>query len=254
MHYYQFHIGDYRAATAHLTNEEDLAYRRLLDMLYDTEQPIPNDLQWVARRIRLEASVIRDVLNDMFSKNENGTWFSPRADAEIAAFKGKQEQASKAGKASAQRRMNGSSTDVQPEATDSQPTINHKPLTINHLIQGAAAPLSETSFPTCPHTKILELWQKHLPHLTQHRSWEGSRQATLRQRWVQAGRPSTYSPNGYKTLPEGLAWWDSFFAYIANDTKLAAGFESQGRTWRPDLEWIINATNFAKIIDGKYNK
>jgi hypothetical protein len=71
---------------------------------------------------------------------------------------------------------------------------------------------------------------------------------------VQAAKPSTYSPNGYKTLPEGLAWWDSFFNYIANDTKLSAGFESQGRTWKPDLEWIINATNFAKIIDGKYNK
>lgn len=254
MHYYQFHIGDYRAATAHLTNEEDLAYRRLLDMLYDTEQPIPVDLQWVARRIRIEASVIRDVLNDMFTPNEDGTWSSPRADMEIAAFKGKQEHASKAGKASAQSRLNARLTTVEPDATDSQLTINHKPLTNNHLIQGAAAPLSETAFPTCPHSKILELWQKHLPHLTQHRSWEGSRQATLRQRWVQAAKPSAYSPNGYKTLIEGLAWWDSFFGYIANDTKLAAGFESQGRTWKPDLEWIINATNFAKIIDGKYNK
>jgi len=254
MYYYQFHIGDYRAATAHLTNEEDLAYRRLLDMLYDTEQPISNDLQWVARRIRIEASVIRDVLNDMFTQNENGTWFSPRADAEIAAFKGKQEQASRAGKASAQRRLNGGGTDVEPESTGSQLTINHKPLTINHLIQGADAPMSETAFPTCPQSKILALWQKHLPHLTQPRSWEGSRQVATRQRWVQAAKPSAYSPNGYKTLAEGLAWWDSFFAYIANDTKLANGFESQGRTWKPDLEWVVNAANFAKIIDGKYNK
>jgi uncharacterized protein YdaU (DUF1376 family) len=43
MHYYKFNIADYRSATAHLTNEEDLAYRRLLDMYYDTEVPIPND-------------------------------------------------------------------------------------------------------------------------------------------------------------------------------------------------------------------
>jgi hypothetical protein len=50
MHYYQFHIGDYRSATAHLTNEEDLAYRRLLDMYYDTEVPIPNDPKDVARK------------------------------------------------------------------------------------------------------------------------------------------------------------------------------------------------------------
>ena len=32
------------------------------------------------------------------------------------------------------------------------------------------------------------------------------------------------------------------------------GFETKGRTWRPDLEWVVNATNFQKIIDGKYAK
>lgn len=114
--------------------------------------------------------------------------------------------------------------------------------------------LSETTFPTCPHEQILVLWKKHLPHLTQPRSWEGSRKTNLRQRWLQAAKPSAYSPEGYKTHQEGLAWWDSFFGYIANDTSLARGFQSQGRTWLPDLEWVVNATNFQKIIDGKYAK
>jgi uncharacterized protein YdaU (DUF1376 family) len=30
MNYYAFHIGDYIADTAHLTNEEDLCYRRAI--------------------------------------------------------------------------------------------------------------------------------------------------------------------------------------------------------------------------------
>jgi hypothetical protein len=72
----------------------------------------------------------------------------------------------------------------------------------------------------------------------------------MRSRWIQAGKPSSYSPQGYKTQQEGLAWWDSFFAYIAKDTKLAEGFESQGRTWKPDLEWIVNSSNFAKSLMG----
>jgi hypothetical protein len=76
----------------------------------------------------------------------------------------------------------------------------------------------------------------------------------MRQRWKQAARPSAYSPEGYRTGGEGLKWWDAFFGYIANDTTLASGFETNGRTWKPDLEWIINANNFAKIIDGKYAK
>jgi hypothetical protein len=114
--------------------------------------------------------------------------------------------------------------------------------------------LSGTSFPPCPHTELLKLWGKHLSHLTQPRTWEGNRQANMRQRWIQAGKPSAYSPEGYKTTEEGLKWWDSFFDYFANDTSLANGFETKGRTWRPDLEWVVNATNFQKIIDGKYAK
>lgn len=118
----------------------------------------------------------------------------------------------------------------------------------------AIASKSGTTFPPCPHQEILKLWAKRLPHLSQPRVWEGTRQAWLRQRWVQAAKPSAFSPTGYKTTQEGLAWWDAFFAYIADDTSLSKGFESQGRVWRPDLEWVVNASNFAKIIDGKYAK
>ena len=80
------------------------------------------------------------------------------------------------------------------------------------------------------------------------------RQANLRQRWLQASKPSTYSPEGYQTTEDGLKWWDSFFGYIATDTSLANGYETNGRVWKPDLVWIVNQTNFAKIIDGKYAK
>ena len=118
----------------------------------------------------------------------------------------------------------------------------------------AYASLSAEGLPDCPHKEILILYKKHLSNLSQPRVWEGSRQANLRQRWKQAAKPSNYSPEGYKTMQDGLKWWDSFFAYIANDTKLATGFQTKDRTWLPDLEWIVNATNFAKIIDGKYAK
>ena len=118
----------------------------------------------------------------------------------------------------------------------------------------AYASLSETAFPPCPHKKIINLFGKHLGHLPQPRVWEGNREAMLRQRWIQASKPSDFSPEGYKTESDGLKWWDSFFAYIATDTKLARGFETNGRLWQPDLPWIVNSSNFAKIIDGKYEK
>jgi len=125
LHYYQFHIGDYRAATAHLSNDEDLAYRRLLDMYYDTEDPIPIDTDWVARRLRLDSHVIVSVLKDMFVLSELG-WHHARCDKEISVYKG----FSDAGKRGAAKRW-GKAGD-SPPITPPIATNNHKPLTNNH--------------------------------------------------------------------------------------------------------------------------
>ena len=246
MHYYQFNIGDYLSHTNHLDPFEDLAYRRMLDWCYLHEKPLPLDANEIARIIRLRdhAAVVQDVLNEFFSLYEEG-WVCDRVLVEIQHYKAKIEQASRAGKASAERRSNAGSTDVQL-------TNNHKPITNNHIKESKDS--LSAGLPTCPHQDILNLYKKHLPQLAQPRVWDGVRQTSLRQRWLQAAKPSVFSPQGYSSQAEGLAWWDSFFGYIANDTKLAQGFETKDRTWRPDLVWIVNATNFAKIIDGKYQK
>jgi uncharacterized protein YdaU (DUF1376 family) len=133
MHYYQFSIGDYRAATAHLSNEEDLAYRRLLDMYYDTEAKIPTDTQWVARRIRMDAVVVLSVLNDMFEEHEDG-WFHARCHEVIDQYHAMAE------KNRANGRLGGRKKNPvgNPLATDSEPiakaTINQELLT-NKLIK-----------------------------------------------------------------------------------------------------------------------
>ena len=127
MHYYQFSIGDYRAATAHLTNEEDLAFRRLLDMYYDTEQKIPLDTQWVSRRLRVDAHVVRDVLNDMFVKHEDG-WFHARCADVIEQYHAMAEKNRANGRLGG-RKKNPVGSDSQPIA---KATINQEPLTNNH--------------------------------------------------------------------------------------------------------------------------
>jgi uncharacterized protein YdaU (DUF1376 family) len=251
MHFFNFHIGDYKSHTSHLTLIEDLAYRRLLDFYYLHENPIKQ--RDIARQIgmREHEQDVLTVLNEFFLSTDEG-FVSPRADKEIAKFK----EFSEAGKRGAAKRWGGDKEVISPPNAPPIATNNHKPLTINQepYIKEGKPSLSGSSFPPCPHSELLKLWEKHLPHLTQPRTWEGNRQANMRQRWVQAGKPSAYSPEGYKTTETGLKWWDSFFGYIANDTSLANGFETKGRTWRPDLEWIVNATNFQKIIDGKYAK
>jgi uncharacterized protein YdaU (DUF1376 family) len=85
MNYYSFHIGDYRGATAHLSNDEDLCYRRLLDMYYDTQRPIPLETHWVARRLRVGLEVLEVVLHDFFVSKEDG-WHNTKADLIIAEY------------------------------------------------------------------------------------------------------------------------------------------------------------------------
>lgn len=259
MHYYQFNIGDYQSHTAHLSETEDLIYRRLLDWYYLHETPIPLDNEEVSRQIRMRShsDCIASVLREYFDKTENG-WIHHRADREIAKIGDKSVKASASAKARWDKVKDANALQTQSEGNATHNTLpitqDTLHITQDTVIKEGKPSLSGTSFPPCPHTELLKLWGKHLPHLTQPRTWEGSRQANMRQRWIQAGKPSAYSPDGYKTTEDGLKWWDSFFGYIANDTSLAKGFEAKGRTWLPDLEWVVNATNFQKIIDGKYTK
>jgi uncharacterized protein YdaU (DUF1376 family) len=85
MHYYQFNIGDYIKNTLHLSVMEDIAYRRLLDLYYDSEQPIPTDIPKVSRRLRMDCDVVQSVLDEFFELTEDG-YRNHRADLEILYY------------------------------------------------------------------------------------------------------------------------------------------------------------------------
>ena len=130
MHYYQFNIGDYVSHTRHLSPLEDIAYRRLLDAYYLSERPFNSSLTSVARQIGLREheQEVGMVLQEFFVLGDHG-WTSNRADKEIAHYKSKIDQASRAGKASAERRSNARPTDVQP-------TNNQEPITKEVITSG----------------------------------------------------------------------------------------------------------------------
>ena len=254
MHYYQFNIGDYQSHTAHLEPLEDLAYRRMLDWCYLHERPLPDDINQIAKLIRMRShnDCIAAVLQEFFDLTPDG-WWKDRIGKEIERTGEKSRKASESAKARWQKEK-GDANALQAQS-ESNATHNPLPNTQDTVPnKGTNVPLSTDKLPTCPQKEILALYAKHLPQLAQPRLWEGNRATILKQRWVQAAKPSPYSPDGYTTKEAGLKWWDGFFEYLANDTKLAQGFETQGRTWKPDLEWICTASNFAKIIDGKYDK
>jgi uncharacterized protein YdaU (DUF1376 family) len=129
MHYYSFHVSDYIHDTAHLSNDEDLAFRRLLDLYYTQEKPIPNKTHEVARRIRMakQINAVQVVLEEFFMFDmENDCWFHKRCDETIAAYQTKAERNRVVGKLGGRPKTN-------PEETQmvSRDNPNHKPITIN---------------------------------------------------------------------------------------------------------------------------
>ncbi len=130
MHYYQFNIGDYISHTRHLDLIEDAIYRRLLDAYYLQERPLNSGIAAVARQINARdyEAQVQIILEEFFQLTDDG-WINVRADKEIEHYHSKIEQASKAGRASAEARLNKRSTDA---LTGVQPTNNQEPITNNH--------------------------------------------------------------------------------------------------------------------------
>ena len=132
MHYYQHHIGDFIKATARLTDSQAMAYLRLIWMYYDSEKPLPNDVDVLSMQIGLPVEDVQLLLRAYF-RLEDGVWRHTRCDAEIAEYQMFVAKKSNAGKASAERRLNKRSTGVQQmlndSSTDVQLTTNHKPIT-----------------------------------------------------------------------------------------------------------------------------
>lgn len=253
MHFYQFNIGDYRAATAHLSNEEDLAYRRLLDMYYDTENKIPLDTQWVARRLRVDAKTVNAVLLDMFAKEEDG-WVHARCQEVIEHYHAMAEKNRVNGKLGG-RKKNPVGI---PVATDSQPiakaTNNYKLTTINEEDTYIYPPDGEpeSKIPDCKHSEVISLYHQHLPTLRKVEVWNAARQGYLRQRWREVAQE--LSGSGPIDSGHVLGWWGDFFQHVGKSKFLTGKVNSKdGRAFAADLEWILKPSNFAKIVEGKYH-
>lgn len=132
MHYYPFHVSDYIHDTAHLTNEEDLAFRRLLDLYYTQEKPIPNKTHEVARRIRMakQENAVQTVLEEFFDFDmEKNQWHHKRCDETIAAYQAKAERNRQVGKLGGRpKRLPKETQMVSKDNPNQEPlTNNHKP-------------------------------------------------------------------------------------------------------------------------------
>jgi len=135
MHYYQFNIGDYAKHTRHLTNNEDLAYRRLLDHYYLNEKPLNSDIKKVSRLINMRGCEkdVENVLNDFFELTDD-EWRNSRVDKELSAYAGKAEIARKNGKLGG-RPSKKSPKPKQPKEEDTSQIMALMPLSGDKMFE-----------------------------------------------------------------------------------------------------------------------
>ena len=125
MIWYKFYLGDYITHTNHLSDAEDLAYRRLLDLYYISEKPIPLETESVARKIRLDLDITESVLGEFFDKGVDG-YRNSRCDAEIAKYQHQVENNRTLGKRGGRPKKTESITETKPKVNPKQIQIQNK--------------------------------------------------------------------------------------------------------------------------------
>lgn len=234
----------------------------MLDIYYTHEKALPVDTRAVQRLVNArsddERAAVDVVLQEFFELHADG-WHQARCDEEIHRKQAVGETNKVIG------RMGGrpkSITDsVIPEsetvseesemvsATETESNPSHKPVTSNHYSDADA---SVAGLPSCPHTRLLELFAKHLPELPQPKQelWHGKPADAMRARWRWVLGAKHKSGKRYaNNAAEALDWFDRFFGYVAGSDFLTG---RNGKWTNCDLGWLMKADNFAKVVQGNY--
>lgn len=140
MNYYKHHLGDYAAATRHLSLLEHGVYRCLIEIYYITEAPLPKDLRSVCRlvcaRSKDEREAVELILEEFFLLTDKG-WENSRCDLEIKAYQAKSDTNREIGKRGGRPKKtetekvseNNPNGFQEENPTVSENNPSHKPLT-----------------------------------------------------------------------------------------------------------------------------
>lgn len=269
MNYYKRHIGDYAAATRHLSLLEHGVYCMLLDVYYTTEKPLPLDERAVFRlvgaRADEERTTVTTILGEFFTREPDG-FHQPRCDEEIAIKQEKSVKNAELGKLGGRPKQitdsvipeNPGNSQTLPDesetvsATSPPRNPSHKPVASSHDLGTPDGVLSPGKPADCPHLLLLELFGKHLPELPQPKPelWHGKNAESMRARWRWVLTAKRKNGQRYaETAEQALDWFDRFFRYVAGSDFLSG---RSGKWTNCDLGWLMKADNFAKVVQGNY--
>ena len=159
MHYYDFHIADYRKDTQHLSPIEHYIYRSLIDWYFLDESPITQNNPTVIRRLSLGSTpdaeaLINGVFADFFELKD-GFWHHHRIDSMLADYRARTDVNRQNGKKGGRPPKKGAETPkIEPKETqsvnfanptESESNPNQEPITNNQ------EPITNNQLNTFPH-------------------------------------------------------------------------------------------------------
>ena len=117
---------------------------------------------------------------------------------------------------------------------------------------------ADDGVPPCPFDKLIDSYKKHLPELPDVRrslfaGGKNGKAMRSRWRWVLTAKHERGPRIGERlagSAPDGIAWFDRYFAYVADSDFLTG---KSGAFTGCDLGWLVNASNFEKVLSGKYH-
>ena len=105
--------------------------------------------------------------------------------------------------------------------------------------------------PPCNYNAVLDLYHAKLPTLNQCRVLTDARKKFIQTRWREMCQRTAN-----KTAAETLGMFDLYFDKVAQSPFLLGNGQARngGRPWQADLEWLMRPSNFAKVIEGRYDR
>jgi len=117
---------------------------------------------------------------------------------------------------------------------------------------------TDDGVPPCPFDKLIDSYKKHLPELPDVRrslfaGGKNGKAMRSRWRWVLTAKHERGPRIGERlaeSAQDGIAWFDRYFAFVADSDFLTG---KSGAFTGCDLGWLVNASNFEKVLSGKYH-
>lgn len=239
------YIGDYLRDTNRLTTEQHGAYL-LLIMDYWVNGAPPDVDSILAQICRLDAnawSIAKLVIKPFFTITD-GKLTHPRIDREIQDARTKKLGAVRKAEAAAKARWdkeNASSI----ASSNSRSMLEDCPSPSPSPDNTNSKALVVAKADNVPFGKIVDLYHQALPVLPRVADLSAKRKALVRARW-QGIKP--------ESVDDGLNEFKCFFD-IVSKSKFLTGQSTNGggRPFRANFEWLMNESNYLKVIEGNYH-